>query len=39
MRRADLYVVDLNGENLRRITSGPGEKTNPAWGPYRARGD
>ena len=25
----------VNGENLRQITHGPGNNTNPAWGPRR----
>ena len=33
--RADLYSVDLNGSNLRRLTQGAGENTSPAWGPFK----
>jgi TolB protein len=32
--RADLYVTDVNGENLRRITHGAGDNTSPSWGPF-----
>jgi TolB protein len=33
--RADLYVVDVpDGGNLRQLTSGAGDNTSPAWGPY-----
>jgi TolB protein len=32
--RADIYVVDANGANLRRLTQGAGENTSPAWGPH-----
>ena len=32
--RADIYVIDVNGSNLRRVTNG-GDNTNPDWGPYR----
>jgi Tol biopolymer transport system component len=31
---ADLYVIDRDGSNLRRITSAAGNNTGPAWGPY-----
>jgi TolB protein len=31
---ADLYVVDRDGSNLRRITAAAGNNTSPAWGPY-----
>jgi len=33
--RMEIFIVDLNGENLRQITQGPGNNTNPAWGPRR----
>ena len=33
--RADLYVIDVNGENLRRITQAAGENTSPSWGPFK----
>jgi Tol biopolymer transport system component len=33
--RMDIYVIDVNGDNLRQITQGPGNNTNPAWGPRR----
>jgi TolB protein len=33
--RADIYQTDVNGENLRRLTEGAGDNTNPAWGPFR----
>jgi len=32
--RADVYVVDANGENLRRLTQGQGENLQPDWGPF-----
>ena len=28
-------MIDVNGDNLRQITQGPGNNTNPAWGPRR----
>lgn len=27
----DLYIVDLNGENMQRVTQGPGMKFGPIW--------
>jgi TolB protein len=32
--RADIYVVDADGENLRRLTTGQGESLQPDWGPF-----
>ena len=32
--RADIYIVDASGENLRRITKNAGDNKNPAWGPF-----
>jgi TolB protein len=32
--RADLYAIDRDGSNLRRLTSGAGNNTSPAWGPF-----
>jgi TolB protein len=32
--RADLYVVDRDGSNLRRLTGDAGNNTAPAWGPF-----
>jgi TolB protein len=32
--RADIYVIDLSGENLMRLTENAGNNTNPAWGPF-----
>jgi TolB protein len=32
--RADVYVVDVDGENLRRLTHGQGENLQPDWGPF-----
>jgi Tol biopolymer transport system component len=29
----DLYVVDIDGKNLRRLTSNPGNEGEPAWTP------
>ncbi|MFW6155613.1 MAG: TolB family protein [Planctomycetota bacterium] len=29
--RVDIYTVDLNGENLRQLTKGPGRKFGPTW--------
>ncbi len=31
--RADIYVVDVSGDNLRRLTRGAGDNTSPSWGP------
>ena len=33
--RSDLYSIDINGSNLRRLTQGAGENTSPAWGPFK----
>jgi TolB protein len=30
----DIYSVDVNGTNLKRLTKGSGDNTSPAWGPY-----
>jgi TolB protein len=32
--RAEIHVVDIDGENVRQITRGGGESTAPHWGPY-----
>jgi TolB protein len=32
--RADLYVIDRDGSNLRRLTRSVGNNTSPAWGPF-----
>jgi TolB protein len=32
--RSDIYVVDLDGSNLRRLTHRQGENLQPAWGPF-----
>lgn len=32
--RPEIFVVDVDGENVRQITRGGGESTAPAWGPY-----
>ncbi len=32
--RADIYLVEVNGDNLRRITQGAGDYTAPSWGPF-----
>jgi TolB protein len=32
--RADLYVIDRDGSNLRRLTRSAGNNTSPAWGPF-----
>ena len=32
--KADVYVVDLDGENPRRLTEAAGDDTHPCWGPY-----
>jgi TolB protein len=32
--RPEVYVVDVDGENVRQITRGSGENTAPNWGPY-----
>ena len=32
---SDIYVVDVTGQNPRRLTSGAGENTSPNWGPFR----
>ncbi len=32
---ADIFAVDLDGQNLRRLTQGPGRKFDPAWGGSR----
>ncbi len=31
---SDLYVIDVNGDNLRRLTRSRGEDTAPSWGPF-----
>jgi TolB protein len=33
---ADIHVVGIDGGNLRRLTTGEGNNTSPAWGPYPA---
>ena len=32
--QADIYIVTVGGENLRRITAKAGQNTSPAWAPY-----
>jgi TolB protein len=32
--RYDVFVVDLAGENLRRLTENAGQNTQPVWGPF-----
>jgi len=32
--KADIYVIDVNGENLRRLTRKQGENLQPSWGPF-----
>ena len=32
--RADIYVIDLTGDNLLRLTENAGNNTNPSWGPF-----
>jgi TolB protein len=32
--RADIYVIDLSGDNLLRLTENAGNNTNPSWGPF-----
>ncbi len=32
--RADIYIVDANGENVRRLTEKAGANLQPAWGPF-----
>lgn len=32
--RSDIYVIDLDGSNLRRLTERQGENLQPAWGPF-----
>ena len=32
--RADIYVTDLTGDNLLRLTENAGNNTNPSWGPF-----
>jgi TolB protein len=32
--RADLYAIDSDGSNLRRLTGDAGNNTAPAWGPF-----
>jgi eukaryotic-like serine/threonine-protein kinase len=32
-RNHDIYIMDINGENRRRLTSDPGFDFNPAWKP------
>jgi TolB protein len=32
--RKELYQVDFDGRNLRRIVDGMGNSTNPAWSPW-----
>lgn len=32
--RPEIFVVDVDGENVRQITRGGGESTAPSWGPY-----
>ncbi len=32
--RSDIYVVDLDGENVRRLTRQQGDNLQPAWGPF-----
>jgi Tol biopolymer transport system component len=31
----DVYRIDVNGENVIQVSNGPGNNTNPAWGPRR----
>ncbi len=33
--RSDIYVVDIDGENVRRLTRQQGDNLQPAWGPLR----
>jgi Tol biopolymer transport system component len=32
--RSEICVVDVGGENVRRLTQNAGENTAPAWGPF-----
>lgn len=32
--KPSIYVVDANGENLRRLTQSSGEDLQPSWGPF-----
>lgn len=32
--RPEIFVVDIDGENVRQITRGGGDNTAPHWGPY-----
>ena len=32
--RSDIYVIDVNGDNLRRITRNAGDNKAPAWGRF-----
>lgn len=32
--RSDIYVVDLDGSNVRRLTQEQGDNLQPAWGPF-----
>ena len=32
--RSDIYVIDINGDNLRRLTRNAGDNKSPAWGRF-----
>jgi TolB protein len=32
--REEIYVIDVGGGGLRRLTRNAGDNTSPAWGPF-----